>query len=231
VYICNLYAVNKIKLTNIIVEDYSDYNCLLVLFYKLTRKLDKNLHSERQFVFAFANEKLTFENECYSKMVTTVYKILTNQNDCQFYGDHWENIGFQGSNPKSDLRGVGMFGLLQLLAFCEQHTFYARDILEYSNNKEYGFPMTSLMLNFTMFTLEALREGHLIYECNKRKSVIKTLNEFYFCLIEYFFNFYQEQKYTIHYLDDLLKEIRTTSKKNVAKIFTLVERLNLRYKK
>jgi hypothetical protein len=230
-YIVNDYNVSKNKLSGIIVEDYSEYNCLTRCLYKMTRKLDNQLCQERLYIFALANEKLSFENTFYSKMITSVYKLLTNQQDCQCYGKHWANIGFQGNNPKTDLRGVGMFGILQLLAFCERYTFYARDILEYSCTKEYGFPMASLMLNFSMFTLEALREGHLINACNKGKSVVNTVNEFYFCLVEYFFNFYSKQKCTIHYLDDLLKEIHTTCKKHPKKILSLLERLEHKYKK
>jgi hypothetical protein len=196
----------------------------------MSKKLDSQLHEERLHVFALANEKLAFENEIYGKMLTSVYKLLTNQNDCQAYGNHWENIGFQGNNPKADLRGVGMFGVLQMLAFCERYTFYARDILEYSNKKEFSFPMASLMLNFSLFTLEALREGYLIPICNKKKSVINTVNEFFFCIVEYFFNFYHKQKCTIHYISDLLKEIHTTTKNHPEKILTLLDRINVKYK-
>jgi hypothetical protein len=35
--------------------------------------------------------------------------------DCPRFGPHWELIGFQGNDPSTDLRGVGMLGLLQLL--------------------------------------------------------------------------------------------------------------------
>jgi hypothetical protein len=31
------------------------------------------------------------------------------------FGHHWGSIGFQGDDPATDLRGVGMLGLLQLL--------------------------------------------------------------------------------------------------------------------
>jgi hypothetical protein len=31
------------------------------------------------------------------------------------FGQHWGRIGFQGDDPATDLRGVGMLGLLQLL--------------------------------------------------------------------------------------------------------------------
>ena len=31
------------------------------------------------------------------------------------YGSHWERIGFQGNDPSTDLRGVGLLGLMHPL--------------------------------------------------------------------------------------------------------------------
>jgi len=46
----------------------------------------------------------------------TLFKLLTAGNsDCPRYGSHWERIGFQGNDPATDLRGVGLLGLLQPL--------------------------------------------------------------------------------------------------------------------
>jgi hypothetical protein len=31
---------------------------------------------------------------------------------CPMYGNHWEEIGFQGTDPATDCRGSGMLGLI-----------------------------------------------------------------------------------------------------------------------
>jgi hypothetical protein len=44
-------------------------------------------------------------------------------------------IGFQGTDPSTDLRGVGMLGILQILAFCYMYAEYLRETLEYSSHE------------------------------------------------------------------------------------------------
>lgn len=38
-----------------------------------------------------------------------------------FVGDHWKTMGFQGKNPKTDFRAMGIMGLKHLLYFAETH--------------------------------------------------------------------------------------------------------------
>ena len=48
-------------------------------------------------------------------MLRTIYRQLTSTTvDCPRYGSHWETIGFQGTDPSTDLRGVGILGLVQV---------------------------------------------------------------------------------------------------------------------
>lgn len=49
-------------------------------------------------------------------------------------GRHWEDIGFQGSDPRTDVRGAGLMGILHLLYFAEHYSRTAREILKYSNS-------------------------------------------------------------------------------------------------
>ncbi|KAF4528955.1 hypothetical protein B566_EDAN017423 [Ephemera danica] len=79
-------------------------------------KLSSNLEPERNEVFAIAQCPLDPNNEIHNRMLQTVYKGLTGLHlDCPRHGRHWEQVGFQGSNPDTDLRGVGMLGLLHLV--------------------------------------------------------------------------------------------------------------------
>lgn len=45
-------------------------------------------------------------------MLFTIFTTLKNTDRCLRYGQHWELIGFQGTDPATDLRGVGMLGIL-----------------------------------------------------------------------------------------------------------------------
>ena len=66
---------------------------------------------------------------------------------------------FQGTNPLTDLRGVGMLGLHHLLWVSTTHCEKARQILIDVDQSCYGFAATSM--NFSLMALNALRSGFL----------------------------------------------------------------------
>ncbi|GBM98692.1 ELMO domain-containing protein 1 [Araneus ventricosus] len=50
----------------------------------------------------------------------------------------WTDIGFQGDDPKTDFRGMGVLGLDNLLYFATEHSEIARHVLLHSNHPTYG---------------------------------------------------------------------------------------------
>lgn len=59
---------------------------------------------------------LDSQDPVHGRVLQTIYKKLTGSKfDCALYGDHWEDLGFQGANPATDLRGAGFLALLHLL--------------------------------------------------------------------------------------------------------------------
>ena len=69
--------------------------------------------------FIEINQNLTelnhFQEPLHLSMLRTIYRQLTSTTlDCPRYGDHWQQIGFQGTDPSTDLRGVGILGLVQV---------------------------------------------------------------------------------------------------------------------
>jgi len=46
------------------------------------------------------------------------------------YGPHWAALGFQGSDPTTDLRGCGILGLLHLLLLHEHDPANAQAIFK-----------------------------------------------------------------------------------------------------
>jgi hypothetical protein len=48
-------------------------------------------------------------------MVQSIYRELTgDKHACPRTGAHWDVVGFQGNDPATDLRGAGLFGLIQV---------------------------------------------------------------------------------------------------------------------
>ena len=50
----------------------------------------------------------------------------------------WTEIGFQGNDPKTDFRGMGMLGLENLLYLSNKYSAIARHILSHSNHPVHG---------------------------------------------------------------------------------------------
>lgn len=74
-----------------------------------------------------------------------------------FTGQHWETIGFQGSDPSRDLRAAGMLAVLQLRYLTTTHRGMARQLLELSQHEEQYFPFATVSINVTAIVLQTLR--------------------------------------------------------------------------
>lgn len=77
------------------------------------------LIEERDRIFAFALRPFDNQDPYHFRFLSTIYQHLTETPllECRRYGAHWEQIGFQGNDPATDLRGVGILGLLNILYF------------------------------------------------------------------------------------------------------------------
>lgn len=118
-------------------------------------------------------------NYIHWELLCSIYKhiIDTGRNVVPRFGSHWEKIGFQGEDPASDLRGVGIFGLCQLLFLVSNglSSQMTSQLHELSNDKVQvkfnisfnlknifqHFPLAVVGLNFTQFILERVKSGKL----------------------------------------------------------------------
>lgn len=76
----------------------------------------------------------------------------------------WGAIGFQGHDPATDFRGMGVLGLEQLHFFASRHTAEATHALELSlgdGSPLSGFPFAITGINVTALMVNALNEGRL----------------------------------------------------------------------
>lgn len=75
------------------------------------------------------------DDECrFDKMLETLWNCMMPGEPYVRIGPHWKELGFQGNDPKTDLRGMGLLGLHNLLYFCSNYTKTARNILLHSNH-------------------------------------------------------------------------------------------------
>lgn len=183
-----------------------------------TTKLPASLLTERDQVFAFAKVPYDDKNPLHFRMISTIYKKLTNATHCVRYGEHWEKIGFQGRDPATDLRGVGMLGVLQILAFLDLNFPLLKNVYEHSLNEIYHFPLAVGLLNMTEIMLQTLREGKLNHVILRQKSVMNACNAYYFAVFFMFFNIYKDNHMVESQFGELKKKVAEIAKKKPAKL-------------
>lgn len=70
----------------------------------------------------------------------------------------WEEVGFQGKDPATDFRGMGMLGLVQLVYLSKHSNKLAVQLLQESQIDDSYFPFAATGINVTAFALELLLE-------------------------------------------------------------------------
>ncbi|KAJ3614590.1 hypothetical protein NHX12_018161 [Muraenolepis orangiensis] len=73
----------------------------------------------------------------------------------------WGDIGFQGDDPKTDFRGMGMLGLTNLVFFSEHYTEEARQVLSHANHPKLGYSYAIVGINLTEMAYSLLKSGDL----------------------------------------------------------------------
>ncbi|EEZ97357.1 ELMO domain-containing protein 2 [Tribolium castaneum] len=106
----------------------------------------------------------------------------------------WQYIGFQGDDPKTDFRGMGLLGLENLLAFASDYQDAATYVLSHSHHPHYGYAFAIVGINLTSLAWTLLKQGDAkTYFFNMVKSApsLKLFHQFYSYL------FYEFDKYWI----------------------------------
>jgi hypothetical protein len=90
--------------------------------------------------------------QLFHELLAESYKRLTDHNGPVFEtGEHWEEIGFQRSNPATDIRGGGALGPLCLLNLTEQYPQTMQHIFNVSNETEKDFPLACKLFEISTF--------------------------------------------------------------------------------
>ncbi|GMS89755.1 hypothetical protein PENTCL1PPCAC_11930 [Pristionchus entomophagus] len=101
---------------------------------------------------------------------------------CPRTGSHWQTVGFQGTDPSTDLRGVGILGLLQLHFLVSEWGLPEEQlttVLQLSQDAQQNFPFAVVGLNFTSLIVTKLKSGDLNGLANIKNSFLDTMNGIY----------------------------------------------------
>ncbi|XP_067657550.1 uncharacterized protein [Haliotis asinina] len=188
-------------------------------------KIHRDLMPERDLIFCVAGSQMDNEDRTHVQILQSIYRTLTGSRfDCQRFGNHWEEIGFQGRDPSTDLRGVGMLGLLQLLYFLRnpKTAQLARDVYKLSLHPTQNFPFCVMGINMSRICIQSLRAALLNKECNRRRQVMEVANEFYVGTYLHLYQIWRKGK-TISDSGHVIKEVEGLAKKNTKGVFKNLE--------
>ena len=182
-------------------------------------RLAGDLEGERERVFALAKVQLDDGDEVHLRVLQSIYmRLAGTRTNVARREAHWEDVGFQGQDPATDLRGCGMFGLLQLVFLLTYSPQSAQTLYALSRDEYQQFPLTIVSINVSKWALQALRSGLLNRHCNKLGSVFAAANKFY---LGAFYEFYYRWKAggaTMTQSGFVLKEVEDYAKRAVAKM-------------
>jgi len=101
----------------------------------------------------------------------------------------WQDIGFQGDDPKTDFRGMGMLGLENLLYFSTEHSDAARHTLARSLHPQFGYSWAIVGINITHLAFNLLSSGEAKYHFWNAGNGMPAVHTFhnFFCYL--FFEF------------------------------------------
>lgn len=109
----------------------------------------------------------------------------------------WQDIGFQGDDPKTDFRGMGLLGLENLLYFSTEYKNAAGHVLAHSQHPTYGYAFAIVGINITCMAWELLKGGDAktyVYNAGRGPPTLRTFHQFYSYLFWEFDRYWIECK-------------------------------------
>ncbi|XP_062622101.1 ELMO domain-containing protein 2-like, partial [Saccostrea cucullata] len=102
------------------------------------------------------------ENSEHEEKLMQLWKILMPDEKLESRkSKQWSIIGFQGEDPMTDFRGMGILGLNQLLYFAIQYSDQCKHLLSRSHHPKYGYSFAIVGINLTNMVYKALVSGSL----------------------------------------------------------------------
>ncbi|XP_012674362.2 ELMO domain-containing protein 2 [Clupea harengus] len=131
------------------------------------------------------------EKEEHEKMLLKLWDLLMPSTTLESrVTKQWGDIGFQGDDPKTDFRGMGMLGLTNLVFFSENYTEAARQVLSHANHPNLGYSYAIVGINLTEMAYSLLKSGALkphFYNSVEGSTQMKHFHQLY-CYLAYEFN-------------------------------------------
>lgn len=107
--------------------------------------------------------KFSFDNLHDSELIFDVWSSLKGSEDKldNKITKRWSEIGFQGMDPSTDFRGMGMLSLLNLHYFSTNKSEQARQVYNKSLHPKHGYPFSIVGISITSWVYKLLNGSYL----------------------------------------------------------------------
>ncbi|XP_026737375.1 ELMO domain-containing protein 2 [Trichoplusia ni] len=102
----------------------------------------------------------------------------------------WQHIGFQGDDPKTDFRGMGLLGLENLIFFATEYPQVSSHVLSHSLHPRYGYTFAIVGINITSMAYYLLKDGSAKTYMFNAKQYLPNISLFhrFYCYLFYEFD-------------------------------------------
>jgi hypothetical protein len=173
--------------------------------------LDRRHTEEKDRLLFFSMNPFDLNELPHIRMLRTMYLKLTRNKSCPTIGGHWQQIGFQNTDPRMDLnRSGGVLNVIHLFYFFSHYFDICKEAYLLAQDPEQNFPLASVSINITGMVMERLNSGQLSSLCNRDNGVFDTICRIYSGAIHLFYRQWRSQKRTIQDAEKTFKEVRAS---------------------
>lgn len=149
-------------------------------------------------VESLRTESYDEENEEHEKKLIDLWNLLMQETPLESrVTKQWQEIGFQGDDPKTDFRGMGLLGLENLVYFARKYPGTARHLLSHSHHPHHGYTFAVVGINITSMAYRLLKNGEAkthFYNLPNKFPRIENFHQFYCYLFFEFDRYWVEAK-------------------------------------
>ncbi|KAG1464270.1 hypothetical protein G6F56_005116 [Rhizopus delemar] len=192
---CNLGLVK----TLIIQKKLVDYS----LHDSLTDALN-SIHAAYRVLEQVNNSVLTpydSQNKEHEEKLSRLWKTMKpNEPLKSRISSQWVDIGFQGTDPATDFRGMGIQGLDDLLYFTQHYPQQVQSILQHANHPQQWYPYAIVGINISKFTFQLLE--------SRKLQLYLFGNEYQELYCYLFYSFDRSWRFTVMEFEEKFKEFQ-----------------------
>lgn len=142
-------------------------------------------------VRSLQKEKYSATEEDHEKQLMKLWNLMKPETTLERRKTkQWGQLGFQGDDPATDFRGMGILGLQNLIFFAENYNSIASKVLSQSLHPKFGYSYAVVGINLTSLIFDLLCKKYLKYHFYNTVSGEPALYHFHrvYCYVFCEFN-------------------------------------------